>query len=68
MDFEAVLSTLLYLPDDNEERSLCTNITVHSDSVVETNESFLVILMTSDEAVDLLTPNASVTIIDDTGE
>lgn len=68
MDYETVMSTLRYLPDVNTERSLCANITVHSESVVETNESFLVTLTTSDEAVDLLTPNASVTISDDTGK
>lgn len=67
LDYEELSTTLLYVPDDETERTLCTNVTIRSDSIIESDETFMVNLATSDEAVIVLSPNTSVTILDDTG-
>jgi hypothetical protein len=69
VDYEGgATRTLFYLPDMNTERTSCTNIAVVSDSVVESNETFLVFLTTTDESVGVLTPNTTATILDDTSK
>ena len=46
-------------------RELCHNITIINDMLVESNETFTIILSSSDSAVRLTNTQSLVTIIDD---
>ena len=44
---------------------LCISVSIESDSIVEYNETLTVTLASTDEGVSILTPTATVTILDD---
>ena len=47
--------------------TLCVNISIENDAVLEENEIFFVELSTNDPQVNLSSPSASVTIVDNDG-
>ena len=47
--------------------TLCVNISIENDAVLEENEVFFLELSTSDPQVNLSSPSASVTILDNDG-
>lgn len=62
-DFAPVMSaTLTLIGTDGED---CSTISILDDSVVERNETFSVLLSTSNAALDITQNSAIVTIIDD---
>ena len=47
--------------------TLCVNISIENDAVLEENEVFIVELSTNDPQVNLSSPSTSVTIVDNDG-
>ena len=47
--------------------TLCVNVSIENDAVLEENEVFFVELSTNDPQVNLSSPSASVTILDNDG-
>ena len=47
--------------------TLCVNVSIENDAVLEENEVFFVQLSTNDPQVNLSSPSASVTILDNDG-
>ena len=62
-DFEMLQLASLFLTGVNGED--CLQINIFDDNVVETNETFSVLLTSPDDAVDIDQTSATTTIIDD---
>ena len=54
-------------PDNMDNRSMCKNLTIRVDSVVENNEIFEVRLVKHDASISQEISNATITIMDSTG-
>ena len=61
-DFKELEETI-YLP--TTPRSLCTNIAIIEDSVLEYDETFEVILTTDSKRIHILNNKTAITIIED---
>ncbi len=62
LDFQPLFTELNFSAVVNVS---CTNITVFDDQVLESNETFIVQLSSSDPSVIVTVPQSVVTIIDD---
>ena len=67
-DYSSIDIPLVFVPDDLSNRSLCENISIASDLVVENTEVFTLSLSTMDSAVSLQLESSPVNITDDSGE
>ena len=67
-DYEAVMFPVIFVPDSLSSRSLCGNISVTFDEIVENTEEFFVTINSSDSNVQIVQPSATVFIIDNSGE
>ena len=56
--------SVVFVPDSSNSRSLCDNISITLDKVVEDMEEFLIFISTSDPSVVISQPNASIFIVD----
>ena len=59
---------IIFAPDLLSSRSLCGNISVTLDDIVEDTEEFFVTINSSDSNVQIVQPSAPVFIIDNSGE
>ena len=59
---------VIFAPDLLSSRSLCGNISVTLDEIVEDMEEFFVTINSSDSNVRIVKPSAPVFIIDNSGE
>lgn len=57
----------MFLPDGLTNRSMCRDISIREDLVIEAIETFSVILATGDGAVEVTGGNSTVNIQDATG-
>ena len=67
-DYSSIDIPLVFVPDDLSNRSLCENISISTDLVVEDTEVFTLSLATMDSAVSLQLESSPVNITDDSGE
>ena len=67
-DYSSIDIPLVFVPDDLSNRSLCENISIASDLVVENTEVFTLSLSTTDSAVSFILVSSSVNITDDSSE
>ena len=67
-DYSSIDIPLVFVPDDLSNRSLCENISIASDLVVENTEVFTLSLATTDSAVSLQLESSPVNITDDSSE
>ena len=58
---------VIFAPDFLSSRSLCGNISVTFDEIVEDTEEFFVTINSSDSNVQIVQPSAPVFIIDNSG-
>ena len=58
---------VIFVPDLLSSRSLCSNISVTFDDIVEDTEEFFVTINSSDSNVQIVQPSAPVFIIDNSG-
>ena len=58
---------VIFVPDLLSSRSLCGNISVTFDDIVEDMEEFFVTINSSDSNVQIVQPSAPVFIIDNSG-
>ena len=59
---------VIFAPDSLSSRSLCGNISVTLDEIVEDTEEFFFTINSSDSNVQIVQPSAPVFIIDNSGE
>ena len=59
---------VIFVPDLLSSRSLCGNISVTFDEIVEDTEEFFVTINSSDSNVQIVQPSIPVFIIDNSGE
>ena len=67
-DYSSIDIAVVFVPDDLSNRSLCENISIATDLVVENTEVFTLSLSTMDSAVFLQLESSLVNITDDSGE
>ena len=67
-DYDAANVSVIFVPDSSDSRSLCSNISVTLDDIVEDMEEFFIFINTTDSNVAILQPNASILIVDNTGK
>ena len=67
-DYSSIDIPLVFVPDDLSNRSLCENISISTDLVVEDTEVFTLSLATTDSAVSLQLESSPVNITDDSCE
>ena len=67
-DYEAAMFPVIFVPDLLSSRTLCGNISVTFDEIVEETEEFFVTINSSDSNVQIVQPSAPVFIIDNSGE
>ena len=67
-DYSSIDIPLVFVPDDLSNRSLCENISISTDLVVENTEVFTLSISTTDSAVSLQLESSPVNITDDSGE
>ena len=67
-DYINIDMPLVFVPDDLPSRSLCENISIATDLVVENTEVFTLSLATVDSTVSLQLESSPVNITDDSGE
>ncbi len=66
-DFMGEAVSLSYDVDNQSSRTACANITIVEDESVENNETFAVMIDTTDSSVIIQRNSALVTIIDNDG-
>ena len=59
---------VIFVPDLLSSRSLCGNISVTFDEIVEDTEEFFVTINSSDSNVQIVQPSTPVFIVDNSGE
>ena len=67
-DYEAAIFPVIFAPDLLSSRSLCGNISVTFDEIVEDMEEFFVTINSSDCNVQIVQPSTPVFILDNSGE
>ena len=67
-DYSSIDIPLVFVPDDLSNQSLCENISISIDLVVEDTEVFTLSLSTTDSAVSLQLESSPVNILDNSGE
>ena len=67
-DYSSIDIPLVFVPDDLSNRSLCENISIASDLVVENTEVFTLSLATTNSSVSLQLKSSPVNITDNSGE
>ena len=67
-DYSSIDIAVVFVPDNLPSRSLCENISIATDLVVENTEVFTLSLATTDSAVSLQLESSPVNITDDSGE
>ena len=67
-DYINIDMPLVFVPDNLSNRSLCENISIATDLVVENTEVFTLSIVTTDSAVSLQLESSPVNITDDSGE
>ena len=67
-DYSSIDIPVIFVPDDLPSRSLCENISIATDLVVENTEVFTLSLATADSTVSLQLESSPVNITDDSGE
>ena len=65
-DFVQLSTTLTFMPSSATEPQ-CQSVTINSDDILEVDESFLMVLSSTDRAVNSLPVQATVNIEDSTG-
>ncbi len=64
-DYNSANFSITFVPDlINRQRSLCLNLSIVKDGVVEDTESFLVSIATLDTSVDIEQANSTIDILD----
>ena len=58
---------VIFTPDSLSSRSLCGNISVTVDEIVEDTEEFFITINSSDSNVQIVQPSAPVFIMDNSG-
>ena len=66
LDYVQFSATLTFSPSSAAEPQ-CETVTINSDDILETDESFLIILSSTDRAVNSLPVQSTVNIEDATG-
>ena len=66
-DYEAAIFPVIFAPDLLSSRSLCGNISVTFDEIVENTEEFFVTINSSDSNVQIVQHSTPVFIIDNSG-
>lgn len=67
-DFVSAIVPVVFAPDFLNSRSLCGNITIIFDEIVEDSEEFLVVINSSDPGVQITQPSAPVFIMDNSSK
>ena len=68
VDFSLSNQTLVFIAGDTAGAQQCAFVDITDDIIVENNETFVISFATVDPAVEFLTDQAAVTIIDDDGK
>ena len=60
--------SVTFSPDSSSNGSICSNISITVDNIVEDMEEFTVLINSSDSSVLIVQPNAAVIIVDSNGK
>lgn len=67
-DFEMLNTSVTFIPDFLENHTICRNISIMFDNVLEDVEEFFILINTTDPDVQILQSNASIFIFDNSGK
>ena len=67
-DFEASSFPITFVPDSLNNHTVCVNISIVFDDIVEVLEDFILFINSSDSSVQIPQPNVSVFIFDNSSE
>ena len=67
-DFEASSFPITFVPDSLNNHTVCVNISIVFDDIVEVLEDFIFFINSSDSSVQIPQPNVSVFIFDNSSE
>ena len=66
-DYSFLTANLMYTQSLDLNQTLCVNITILEDEILENNENFVVLISSADSSV-ITGPQSTVTIINNDGE